>query len=51
MNEDKTIKDFSVKFSKLSEINQKYIVAIQQALIFAQTVEKTANETGCDRAS
>lgn len=37
MNEDKTTKEFTVKFSKLTEHNQKYIIAIQQALMFAQT--------------
>ncbi len=32
--------DFSMKFDKLSEQNQKYIMAIQQALLYAQAVEK-----------
>ncbi|MCI8281727.1 MAG: hypothetical protein HFI76_08535 [Lachnospiraceae bacterium] len=32
--------DFTVKFGKLSEQNQKYILAIQQALLYAQAVEK-----------
>lgn len=32
--------DFTVKFGKLSEQNQKYILAIQQALLHAQAVEK-----------
>ena len=32
--------DFTVKFGKLSEQNQTYILAIQQALLYAQAVEK-----------
>lgn len=32
--------DFDMKFGKLSEQNQKYIMAIQQALLYAQTAEK-----------
>lgn len=51
MNEDKAIRDFFTKFSKLTDINQKYVIAIQQALIFAQTVENAAKEKGCDCAS
>lgn len=35
-----TLDDFTVKFGKLSEQNQKYILAIQQALLYAQAVEK-----------
>lgn len=34
------IKDFIEKFQKLSAENQKYIAAIQQALIFAQSSEE-----------
>lgn len=34
------IKDFIDKFQKLSIENQKYIIAIQQALIFAQSGEE-----------
>ncbi len=34
------VSDFSMKFDKLSEQNQKYIMAIQQALLYAQAVEK-----------
>lgn len=51
MNEDKATRDFLIKFSKLNDINQKYIIAIQQALLFAQMVEKGAKEKGCDCAS
>ena len=35
------IKDFSEKFEQLTEQNQKYIVAVQQALLYAQDVEAT----------
>lgn len=34
--ENKSIIEFMVKFSELNEANQKYIMAIQQALAFAQ---------------
>ena len=32
--------DFMVKFNELNETNQKYIIAIQQALAFAQKTEE-----------
>ncbi len=32
--------DFTVKFGKLTKQNQKYIIAIQQALLYAQAVER-----------
>ena len=35
------VKDFSAKFGQLTEQNQKYIVAVQQALLYAQDVEAT----------
>lgn len=41
--------DFDAKFSKLSEHNQKYIIAIQQALMYAQESEKRAEEKRCER--
>lgn len=34
---DKISCDFNAKFNKLNESNQKYIIAIQQALLFAQS--------------
>ena len=34
--ENKSLIDFMVKFNQLNETNQKYIIAIQQALAFAQ---------------
>lgn len=45
-----TINDFNAKFSKLSEQNQKYIIAIQQALLYAQdseNAEKMGNDKKC----
>lgn len=35
-----TIDDFITQFSELNEHNQKYIIAIQQALVYAQESEK-----------
>ena len=37
--ENKTSENFDNKFDKLTPENQKYIIAIQQALIFAQSQE------------
>lgn len=36
--------DFVTQFTRLSEHNQKYIIAIQQALMYAQETEKEAQE-------
>ena len=44
MNEDNIAKDFTIKFSELTENNQRYIVAIQQALVFAQTSNEPEEE-------
>ena len=35
--ENKTARDFIVKFNELNPDNQRYIIAIQQALTFAQS--------------
>lgn len=40
-------KEFAEKFNQLSEQNQTYIIAIQQALMFAQINEKGAKEKCC----
>lgn len=40
MGEDGRVRYFDEKFSELSEQNQKYIIAIQQALMFSQMDEK-----------
>lgn len=39
MNNVVTLNDFNTKFSKLSQQNKKYIIAIQQALLYAQETE------------
>lgn len=36
-----TLHEFNAKFSELSDQNQKYIIAIQQALLYAQETEHT----------
>lgn len=40
MDESMAVKDFSSKFGQLTEQNQKYILAIQQALLYAQDAEE-----------
>ena len=42
-------KEFAEKFNQLSAQNQTYIIAIQQALMFAQTNEKATNEKSCGK--
>ncbi|MCI8860596.1 MAG: hypothetical protein HFI71_14005 [Lachnospiraceae bacterium] len=37
--------EFNVKFAKLSKQNQKHILAIQQALLYAQTMENENKES------
>lgn len=49
MDDAVQINDFAAKFSRLSEHNQKYIIAIQQALMYAQENEKKAEEKWCKR--
>lgn len=44
MEDTKTVRDFSAKFVQLTEQNQKYVMAVQQALLYAQDAEK-AEET------
>lgn len=43
--ENNIAEEFAEKFKKLSNVNQRYIIAIQQALIFAQskTDEEASN--------
>lgn len=36
--------DFILKFKKLNKENQKFIIAIQQAMYFAQTSESKLDE-------
>lgn len=53
--ENKLTRDFSVKFNALSSDNKRYIIAIQQALAYAQSseseTEKAEKKNGCERAS
>ena len=37
MSGDEGVDDFILKFNQLNDSNQKYIMAVQQALIFAQS--------------
>ena len=39
MDESMAVKDYSAKFVQLTEQNQKYVMAIQQALVYAQGAE------------
>ena len=41
MDESMAVQDFSTKFVQLTEQNQKYVLAIQQALLYAQDAEKS----------
>ena len=50
MDNTVTVNDFNAKFSRLSEQNQNYIIAIQQALLYAQdseSAEKADNDKKC----
>lgn len=38
MSKNTLIRDFNIGFSQLNEDNKQYVLAISQALIFAQTV-------------
>lgn len=53
--ENKTTRDFIVKFNELNPDNQRYLIAVQQALAFAQSssleAEKAAKENRCERVS
>ena len=40
MDNANTVDDFSAKFEQLNDQNRRYILAIQQALLFAQDNEK-----------
>lgn len=40
MDEPMVVRDYAAKFEELTEQNQKYILAIQQALLYAQSAEK-----------
>ncbi|NOW87957.1 hypothetical protein B0H39_005988 [Clostridium beijerinckii] len=42
MSEDKLLKDLKSDFSKLNEGNKQYLLAISQALLFAQNTMQSA---------
>ena len=44
MENTMAINEFSLKFQKLSEQNQKYILAIEQAMLYAQDSEKSVKK-------
>ncbi|MCM1187014.1 MAG: hypothetical protein NC251_06265 [Lachnoclostridium sp.] len=48
MDNAMAVKDFTSKFKKLNKQNQKYILAIEQAMLFAQDSgdEKEREENG-----
>lgn len=48
MENTMTVKDFTLKFKKLNKQNQKYILAIEQAMLYAQDSdgEKGKEENG-----
>lgn len=48
MENTMAVKDFTLKFTKLNKKNQKYILAIEQAMLFAQDPdgEKEQGERG-----
>ncbi|MDL2294239.1 hypothetical protein LJC60_06365 [Ruminococcaceae bacterium OttesenSCG-928-D13] len=53
--DNKVSREFAIKFNKLSSDKQRYILAIQQALAFAQTsateAEKRGAKTGGPRTA
>ena len=44
MGAETDLQDFTRKFSQLTKTNQRYIIGIQQALIFSQATETAADE-------
>lgn len=51
MTEETSAKNFIAKFTRLTESNKKYVIAIQQALMYAQSIEKDAKEKQCEKIS
>lgn len=43
MSDGAKIKEFNICFSQLNEDNKQYILAISQALLFAQSVSKNSS--------
>lgn len=48
MENTMAVKDFTLKFKKLNKQNQKYILAIEQAMLYAQDAcdEEQQKESG-----
>lgn len=44
-----TANEFTAKFNELNEPNQRYIIAIQQALLYAQEHEKSEKQRREDK--
>ena len=44
MGAETDLQDFTRKFSQLTKTNQRYIIGIQQALIFSQATETVEDE-------
>lgn len=44
MENENLTEDFMQKFSQLTGANQRYIIGIQQALVFAQATETAVGE-------
>lgn len=44
-----TANEFTAKFKELNEPNQRYIIAIQQALLYAQKQEELEKQKGADK--
>lgn len=53
--ENKTRSDFIAKFNKLDPDNQRYLIAVQQALAFAQSsssdAKKSEKKKRCEKVS
>lgn len=48
ITENERMNQFFTKFVELNEQNQKNVIAVQQALMFAQEYEKTIREKHCE---
>ncbi len=46
--DNKLTRDFAVKFNELNSDNQRYIIAIQQALAYAQSSALEAKKEGAN---
>lgn len=45
LNNNTLTREFNIGFSKLNDDNKQYILAISQALIFAQTAQESESST------